>query len=268
TIMVALAVWAFAIVEDYPLLAGLILGASIAIKYVSVVALPFLVIRAARNGRLAGFLSAALAIGVPVICFKPFWLGPQTLYSVVGHGGTFAMSPAWMVNLPFFASGRAALPALGSSLVLPLLGQPSWPRLVQLSFVAAFCAVALFAILRFRRSRRLEELWRATSALLWASPIIHPWYLLWLLPAAAGRGRWAVYAWWFGLLIVLRYALDATHLAGQAPWGTAALVALTIAYLTLPVAVARSRRGMHPLDEVVERELPADTVWETQQRPA
>jgi len=54
-LMIAPAVWAFAVVDQLPLVAGLLLGASIAVKYVSVIVLPFLALRAAKKSRLRSF---------------------------------------------------------------------------------------------------------------------------------------------------------------------------------------------------------------------
>ena len=232
--MMAFAVWAFALVDDFPLFAGLLIGASIAVKFVSIIALPFLALRAARKSRISGALVLVLALVVFGLCFRPFWAGTATLFELVRHGGIFAMSPTWLVNVPFFARGLGNSPAFGGAVSLPFLGQPSWPRLVQLIAFCAFLIVALFSLFRYARSFASAEIWRSVTAFLWASPIIQPWYLMWLAPAVADQGPWSVFAWWFAGLAFLRYALDGWSLTPLP-----ALVVLTLVMLLAPIVAAR-----------------------------
>lgn len=232
TFMVALFVWALAVVDEYPLVAGLLLGAAIGVKYVAVLVLPFVLIRAASHSRLAPVLAAATAAIVVILCFKPFWVGAPTIYALIGHGGVLAMSLTWLVSAPFFAAGIADQPAFGGAVSLPFFGQAVWPRLIQSAFVLGFLGVAAYSIMRYAVERRAGLIWRTLTAFLWASPILHPWYLLWLSPAIASTGRWAVFAWWFCLLITLRYVLD----AAGAPFAIQAV--MTVALLGVPIALA------------------------------
>jgi len=232
-LMVAPAAWAFAIADELPLVAALLMGASIAIKYLSVVALPFLLWRVAARSRSAGIIALVIALAVPALCFKPFWLGTGALGAAAGHVNDLGMSPTWLAALPFFGAGLGNAPAFGIAVQLPFLGTLAWPRLVQLIFVAVFLVIAAISFGRFVRDGRLAHLWRTLTAFFWASPIIHPWYLLMLTPAAAGRGRWASYAWWFCALIPLRYALE-----GVAAVPAFVLVGLTIVFLAAPVVIA------------------------------
>ncbi len=244
TLMVAAAIWAFALVDELPLFAGLLLGASIAVKYVSLLLVPFLAIRAWRRGAPGGAMCALVALAVPVLFFVPFWAGPATLYSLIGHGGIFDMSPLWLVNMPFFAAGTQNVPAFGGAIRLPLFGAASWPRLFELAASALVLAVATYSVIRYARTLRLENVWRSVTALLLSLPIIHPWYVTWLLPAAAGRSPWATYAWWFGILIFMRYALDAVAPAQAGPLFTPVLVVATLGFLLAPAVVAlRDMRG-------------------------
>lgn len=205
---VAFAIWGFAVVEELPLVAGLLIGASIAVKYVSVVALPFLVLKAWRRSRTAGLLAAALALGVPILLFKPFWIGPLTVASLAAHSGRIAMSLVFIAAHPFFATGHsrgAVLPGLAS---LPLLGLLTWPRIVQLAFAGAFAVVFVHAAGSAWVTGRALFVWRAVASFIWSLPLIHPWYALWLMPALVEGEKWATYAWWFGLFMFLRYALE------------------------------------------------------------
>jgi len=232
-LMVAPAVWAFAIADELPLVAALLMGTSIAIKYLTVVALPFLLWRIAARSRSAGIIALIVALAVPALCFKPFWLGTGAFEAAAGHVNVVGMSPTWLLALPFFTAGLGNAPAFGVAVELPFLGTLTWPRFVQIILVAAFGAIAVVSFGRFMRDGRLAHLWRTLTAFFWASPIIHPWYLLMLTPAAAGRGRWASYAWWFCALIPLRYALE-----GVAAVPTFVLVGLTIVFLAGPVVIA------------------------------
>jgi len=85
------------------------------------------------------------------------------------------------------------------------------------------------------------HVFRSIAAVLWASPLLNPWYVQWLLPAAAGTGRWARYAWWFALIASARYVEDALRFpAGSSAMATrlALLEVVTVVILLLPIALA------------------------------
>jgi hypothetical protein len=236
--MVALAVWAFALVDDLPLVAGLLLGASIAVKYVSILVLPFLFVRAARQGWIGAFIGGLLALALPMLCFKPFWIGSQTLYSLIGHAGELAMSPQWLVDFPLFSAGIAGAPAFGVSIALPFFGSLTWARAVQLAATAVCAVFVIWGIADYVRGRRLAAMWRAIVAFTLSLPIIHPWYVLWTTPAAADGERWARYAWWLGLLAFLRYMLDGVAPVQAGSLYAPLLIAGTVAMLLLPAVAA------------------------------
>ena len=236
-LMVAAAIWAFAVADDLPLVAGLLLGASIAVKYVSIVLVPFIVIRVARRGATGAVLCALISVAVPVLLFRPFWNGAQTLYSLIGHGGVLAMSPQWLADIPFFQSGMADSPVL-PGVVLPLFGQLTWPRIVQLTAIAVFAAIALASIMRYAASRRLAEIWRTLTAAVYSLSIIHPWYALWTQPCAVAQGRWAAFGWWLGALVFLRYALDGVAPPELGAAYTPILASLTVVMLVAPAVLA------------------------------
>jgi len=236
-IMVAAAIWAFAVADELPLVAGLLLGASIAVKYVSIVLVPFLVIRVARNGATGAVLAALISIALPALLFRPFWNGIETVYSLIGHGGVLAMSPQWLADMPFFASGTADNPVL-PGLGLPLFGQLTWPRIIQLAALATFVAVAVASIVRYARGLRLAQIWRATTAMVYSLSIIHPWYALWTQPSATAVGRWGVFGWWFGVFVFLRYALDGVAPSELGAAYTPALAFLAVVMLVAPAILA------------------------------
>ena len=241
-LMVAAALWAFAVVDELPLVAGLLLGASIAVKYVSIVLVPFLVIRVARKGATAAALCAAIAVALPALLFRPFWNGIETVYSLIGHGGVLAMSPQWLADMPFFSSGTADDPVL-PGVVLPLFGQLTGPRIVQLIALVAFAATALAGIVRYAWRPRLAEIWRTLAAAVYSLSIIHPWYALWTQASAVDKGRWGAFGWWLGIFVFLRYALDGIAPAELGAAYTPLLALATVVMLVAPMILALRDTG-------------------------
>ena len=117
---------------------------------------------------------------------------------------------------------------------------------VTCAFAAAFAIVLARSIVRYVREGSVRLVFAAIAALLWSSPLLNPWYVQWLLPAAATAGRWARYAWWFGLLVMARYVEDALRY----PTTPAALSQrilllgfVTIAILAAPIIAAMLEEG-------------------------
>ena len=238
-LMVAPAVWAFAIVEDLPLVAGLLAGCAIAVKYVAAISLPFLVVRARRNGWPGAILCGVVATAIPVLCARPFQTGAAGSQALASNGSRFAMSFEWLANLPIFAAGLGNVPAFDAVPSLPVVGILSWARLVQL--VTLGVAAALVAIGTWLCVRRFDmrHVWRSATALLLSLPSMHPWYGLWLAPAVACGGRWAMYAWWFGVFVFGCYTVD-TISGWMPPWLP---IVATLAYLIVPVVIARRSKA-------------------------
>jgi len=226
-LLVALGVWAFALAPEFPLFAALLLGAAIAVKFVAVITLPFLVIVAARKRAAAGGLSAIVSLSVVVICFAPFWQGAATLRALQTQSGVMVMSLGWLLGLA--ASSVAALRG------------PELQHVVQDVLGGCFLIAAIVAIVRYAFGPCGRWIWLTVTALLWALPALNPWYALWLSPAIAARGRWAAYAWWFGLVVFLHYTLDVIAVPATAN-GLRTMVnlltALTIVILALPATIA------------------------------
>ncbi len=235
-LMVAPAVWAFALVDEYPLVAGLLIGASIAVKYVAIIALPFLAIRAAKSSRMAGALLTVLALAVPWLCARPFSFGAAAAHSAAAIGSSLMMSLNWLAALPAIRSGGAAVPIAPWVPVLPYLGVVTWPRAIQFGLFAAFAVVLVISVLRYARNRSTGELARPVAALIWVMPALHPWYLTWIAPFASGSGAWGVYAAWFAALGLLGYAHEGVV---PSPGTDVLLVIASIAMLAVPLAAAR-----------------------------
>jgi len=235
-LMVAPVIWAFAIAESSPLLAGLLMGASVAIKYVSLIVVPFLLIRIARcSGVGTAMAAAVLTAAVPAISFLPFWIGPETLHPLANQLNDYRTSPMWLIVIALFALGR------GDAMVTDHI---SWIRLFQSLVGLIGLAVVASSIFRYYRSGKPAEIFRAIAATVWSSASIYPWYLLWLSPALAAQGRWSRYAFWFCALVFLRYIQDIT----RQPNTTAAfnlmlvvLAVITAVFLFAPLFVFRRR---------------------------
>jgi hypothetical protein len=237
-LMMAPAVWAFAVVDDLPLIAGLLLGVAIAFKYVAIVALPFLAVRSRKNGLAAPAIVTVLAIALPLLCAHPF-------SSSAGGGGVssneshLAVSLVWLAAMPFFAAGTGNVPAFSWLPALPVAGELSWPRLIEFGAFAVVAVIVVYGAVRCLRRFEPRAVWRTIAALLLAMPTMHPWYAEWLMPAAAFGGRWSIYAWWFGVAVFACYLVD-----GVASQSLAIAVCATLVFVILPIAAARFARPL------------------------
>jgi hypothetical protein len=241
-LMVAPALWAFALVDDMPLIAGLLLGVAISVKYMAAIAVPFAAIRAWRNSRAAGTLLPVLAACVPVLFARPFVMGESAAQTLVTVGSQVSMSINWLLALPFFRSGNDISSALPGIPPLPLLGLLTWPRLIQSCIVGAMAAVVLVSVWRYARLSRASDVFRSTAALLWAIPALHPWYLSWMSPALAAEGTWSTFAAWYLGLGLLLYAHEGVM---STPGNEAVFVIIAAGLLVAPVfAALRAGRGM------------------------
>ena len=234
-LMVAPAVWAFAVVDELPLIAGVLAGCAIAIKYVAIVVLPFLVVRARRSGWTGSLLCAAIALVIPVLCARPFQTGAAGAQALASNGSRFAMSFEWLANMPIFAAGLGNVPAFDGLPSVPVFGILSWARIVQLAALAVAGALVVFGAWSCLRRFELRHVWRSVTALLLSLPSMHPWYGVWLAPAVTAGGRWGTYAWWFGVFVFGCYTVDT--ISGWMP--TWLPIAATVAYLVAPIVIAR-----------------------------
>jgi len=238
-LMIAPAVWAFALVDSAPWAAGLLVGAAIAVKYVALLVLPFVAIRAHGSRGLSGSTACVgLAFAVPVLLFAPLWPGAAAIGALFNLGSTLIVSPQWLID--------TWIPALGD-------------RVVGIAFIVAVLLVLGFSVRCYSRDRRGAHIFRTIAALVWSSPLLNPWYVQWLMPAAASAGRWGRYAWWFGLFVMMRYVEDAPRFPStQADMSSriGLLAAATIAILVAPAIL--SLVGDLPLQRAVRRVAPGD----------
>ncbi|WP_216904432.1 hypothetical protein [Synechococcus sp. CCY 9618] len=148
----------------------LLLGISVALKWVSMPLLGYGIWQSLRQGR-------------PVRAGLVGMLGllPLVLSSLAfGHGGSWRLLPTDSV---FMTRGRSA------EWIPHLVGQV-WPWTLRSNApygLALLLAVVL--LLAFSRSLR-DFAWGYWLALLLLSPIVHAWYFLWLLPFAVPDQNW------------------------------------------------------------------------------
>lgn len=238
--MLAPALWSFAIADDLPLFAGLLAGAAIAIKLPAVIALPFLLKRVARKHGLGWIAAGAAALAVPWLCGRAFASAGGIGGNAALLGSAFSMSPDWLANIPLYAARLSSGPALPWLPTLPMLGTASWPRLVQVATLAVFAIVAFVSVVRYIIRPRTGELWRSYTAFLWSLSSMHPWYGEWLVPAVASGGAWGVYAWWYAALLLGVYVLDGIAAPASLFWVP---VAACVAFLVVPPIIVVCTRG-------------------------
>ena len=171
--------------------AGIAFAMSVLTKYVSLAAaIPLL-----RRGRLK-FLAAG------ALCAAVLWLAASRPgISPVGGLGQYATR--WDFNSPIYAAAvglmeSSNLPQAAKGAFLELKARwnhPAWTQEVFPYFYSAFFARVLLGLLlaaallliSFRVQDLEASVFASLAALLLSSPTLHPWYLLWVLPFAAGR---------------------------------------------------------------------------------
>jgi hypothetical protein len=236
-LMLACAVWAFATVDAYPILAGILLGCAIGIKFVPVLLVPVLIARVIRtSGVTSGLFSGALALAVPIATFAPFWSGSATLLPLLTVDARLGISPTWLLNIPFLARGITNLP-IAAGMHGSYLASLSWGHLYQYVLNLAVLAVVITVTIAVARGASLRTVWRIVTAFIWTLPSVNSWYVAWLLPAVAFGDAWGTYAWWFGTLVALHYAVD-SGAVGSVPGAVAWAGLITIVFLGLPIVLA------------------------------
>ncbi len=171
--------------------AGLAFALSVLTKYVSAAA----VLPVVRRGRLAAAAAFVVAAGA-------IWLAASR-GGASPHGGLGDYAMRWDFNSVIYKGTVAGVEALELPerakqrfLVLKAkLDHPAWAQEVFPYFSSAFFARALLGLLLLaalllidRRSRDAEAepgVFASLAAVLFFSPTLHPWYLLWVLPFAA-----------------------------------------------------------------------------------
>ncbi len=221
--------------------AGLALGWSVGAKVLGVVALPFLLASAWRGGRAGRWGRVGRLVGgaslVVALTFAPYFTGV-----IFGEGGTFGQgfstyARKWRWNDGPYAAVFAGHEALLETASAPGGGEPVWRmdaltgplgalgvrhvhegrEVVSTTFtryevasnltkgMAALLLALLGWSLLWLRAPPLEATLAWIGVLLLVSPVVHPWYVAWLVPLALARRFWPFVLW--GGSVVLSYGL-------------------------------------------------------------
>lgn len=192
--------------------AGLWIGAAIGVKLIPAVLLPALV---KRRGGLQGAMVAVAVVGLAYLPWAA--LGGKALGSLgtyVAHWEFNAGLPAvvtgglgWALEHLLGADGIrlawAEPAAAAAGRVVVYNGIPStevWVTADQLArWIAKTLSLVALAVVSVAATRRQACANRSVSSLFMAvfltSAVVHPWYLLWLLPSALWSGRHSALAW-------------------------------------------------------------------------
>ncbi len=192
-----------ALLERKPLASGAAFACSIASKYLPVPVVPFAVRSLDGRGRwlfTTACLGALFAVYLPYLSVPPFG-SLDTFATTFEFNGSFYRMFTLLLT-PVAARG---------SLVLALLSVLAW--------------------LWWRRATADQAAFWWIGAVLLASPIVHPWYVTWLIPFFAWRAHaWAVA--WTGTIILAYAVLPAWigdgvwQLPAWVPWAEYLPVAL------------------------------------------
>lgn len=166
------------------LLAIVLITASISVKPITIVLLPFIGLLLAGKGAswprkgLFWLYVGGLTLGLITVMGQLGGFGFGWVKAMLGAGtGATIFAPMGAANALF--SGILAPFGVPSDAILPVL---------KLIGRAAGIAVVLVVIFRGRYENLVQRLTIAFAAIVVLSPVIQPWYLLWLLPFFAATG--------------------------------------------------------------------------------
>jgi hypothetical protein len=198
------------LLDELPLAAGALLGASIAVKYVSIITVPFFLILLwhAHKQRIRAVSTTIVGMSAVIIAsFTPFWFGFKTLQPIVGNQTDASSSPTALLTDIYLAFSRKE----DSDLVFS--GQLHWHILrhagagifINLSLIGLWMILTTVLSYRFARTRNLWLAYLAGTSFFAAIPAIAPYYLIWLSPLLAERSRWGRVIWLLLAVPILYY---------------------------------------------------------------
>jgi hypothetical protein len=159
-------------------LAGAFLAAATLTKYVPLLALPWIV----KKGNWKVFLSFVISC---VLIALPFYFKETNMF-----GGLFLFYKKWRFNDSLFG------------LLYVTLGGAEPARICGAIFTAAmviFCFVKSYSIYR--------SFLYCYGTMLLFSPVVHPWYVCWLIPVLAfyPSKPWLFFSGWIAISYLIRY---------------------------------------------------------------
>jgi alpha-1,6-mannosyltransferase len=180
-------------------LAGVLIGCAAAMKVHALLALPFLLIGA----NSISFAAIARCSAACALTYVTFWL--PFIFTADAFAQAWRSFATFARDWQFNALGFALIQSLSDSFFARIAS-----ALVMLSLWSAI-AIRLLCKLRHKRASAKEALAAsaivmAFGALLFFSPVINAWYLLWLLPLAVFT-RW-ISPWAVAFVLPLSYATE------------------------------------------------------------
>ena len=169
---------------------GVTMGVAISIKLVPVLLLPACVLALGKRAWTLG-----LSLGIPVLLSLPFGVPHVPIWKSLGQFIYVArVNDAfwWMVEDTFWPN----------------------PHQKNYSYNLVIILVVVLVVLVFLRDWRRGVFWSLGTALL-LSPVLHPWYVTWILPLAAWR---RVDAWQVLSVTIFAYYLFWDERLFALPW--------------------------------------------------
>ncbi len=236
--------------------AGAMASVAVGMKFSAMAVLPFFCID--RHGRLSrnGIAAASLTLFL--------MYAPAGLFSAMGEGRALAIfGKQWTFNPLFFKLGSA------------LLGDTMARRVVLTLFILAWTLIFMRWIHQLRASNckpfpdgnesvPIPPIVAVFLVLLLLSPVVNPWYWLWLLPLAVLRFSWL--AWIAATASLLAYAhvlqvvMQGSSIINFAVplWATlaqilAVAIVLGLAIANKKITLAMSRRTAYSINSKFRR---------------
>lgn len=198
-LMVACAVWAFALLEEAPLAAGLLLGASMGVKFVSAVASPFLFISAWRartkqRGRAVAMAGIAGITGAAFLAsFIPFSFSRETFSGLLSQRSWITASPAALIVEAYRAAHS---------------GPADLPQQVDNALLGLWAAAAFLLVSDFWETGKRFDGYLTVLGFIWTLPQVQPYYLIWFSPLLAEQTTWGRYTWYLLAAALSAYVLS------------------------------------------------------------
>ncbi len=200
-----------AIKKEHAIWAAVFIGCASAMKIHALLALPFLLMGLSEISLATVARVLAACASTYVFFWLPFLFADDTFAQAWRSFATFARD--WQFNAIGFAFIQALLGAATARIACVMLLLVTWGMLAHWAWR--------------RRQEGVAALIVAFGALLFFSPVINPWYLLWLLPLATLAGRRCLWIspWVASIVLPLSYASDFNLGVSSVPY-------------TLPIGIA------------------------------
>jgi alpha-1,6-mannosyltransferase len=227
----ALIFFAFvAIKKERVILAAVFIGCAAAMKIHALLALPFLLLcLSARSFTVVSRALTACA-ATYVLFWLPFLFVDGAFEQAWKSFATFARD--WQFNALGFAFVQMLTGAAVARIACALLLLISWVMIAHWAWR--------------KQTRNASALVVAFSVLLFFSPVVNPWYLLWLLPmaTAAGQRQLWISPWVASIALPLSYASDFNLGLSSVPYTVSTSILFLESTLIITALVFDMRRKL------------------------